>query len=124
MSNSNTNVSIVNVTVVNSQTVNLSYSTGTNPPANNNGNVPEVDGQGAATVTYSSGVAGWSVCGYVVTGTVPSDMSISTVGNSVVIQDAATATTMEQLNFALKVKDAHGHVYISPDPVVINEPPK
>jgi len=122
MSNSNTNVSIVNVTVVNNQTVNLSYSTGTNPPANNNGNVPEREGQGAATITYSSGVAGWSVCGYVVTGAVPSDMSISTVGNSVVIQDAATATTMEQLNFALKVKDSHGHVYTSPDPLVVNEP--
>ena len=123
MSNSNTNVSIVNVTVVNSQTVNLSYSTGTNPPANNNGNVPEVDGQGAATVTYSSGVAGWSVCGYVVNGSVPSDMSISTVGNSVVIHDAATATMQEQLDFRIQVKDSHGHVYTSPDPAVVNEPP-
>jgi len=124
MSNSNTNVSIVGVTIINNQSVNLTYSTGNNPPANNNGNVPEVEGQGAATVTYSSGVAGWTVCGYVVTGAVPSDMSISTVGNSVVIHDAATATTPEQLDFSLQVKDAHGHVYTSPDPVIINEPPK
>lgn len=124
MSNSNTNVSIVSVVVVNSQSVNLTYSTGTNPPANNNGNVAEVEGQGAATVTYSSGVAGWTVCGYLVTGAVPSDMNISTQGNSVVIRDTATATTQEQLNFALKLKDSHGHVYTSPDPLVVNEPPR
>ncbi|MFO1251829.1 MAG: hypothetical protein U1E77_12055 [Inhella sp.] len=122
MSNSNTTVSIVSVAMVNSQSVNLTYSTGTNPPANNNGNVPEVEGQGAATITYRSGVAGWSVCGYVVSGPVPSDMSINTVGDSVVIHDAATATAQEQLDFRLQVKDAHGHVYTSPDPAVVNEP--
>ncbi|MBH9552666.1 hypothetical protein [Inhella gelatinilytica] len=124
MSNPNTTISIVSVAVANAGTVNLTYSTGTNAPANNNGNVKEQDGQGAAQVTYTSAVAGWTVCGYTVSGAVPSDMTITTAGNSVLIVDRATATTQEQLNFCLQVKNAQGQVYTSTDPTVVNEPPK
>jgi hypothetical protein len=123
MNNSNVTISILSAAVVNANTVRLTYSTGTNAPTNNNGSVHEVDGQGAAQITYQSGLHDWTVCGYVVNGTIPPDMTIQTVGDSVVIQDQATATAQEQLNFRLQVKNANGTVYTSQDPAIVNEPP-
>lgn len=124
MSNPNIAIAILTVDATGPTTATLTYSSGTNDPDYNNGNVKETVGQGKATITYTSIAAGWTVCGCTVSGTVPSDMDLDLKcvngANALVITDSAKDP--QQLNFLIQVQNAQGQVYTSTDPNVVNEP--
>ncbi len=123
MSNpANTNIVIATATIVPGTTdVNLTYSNG-------DGNVTEITGQGAATITYSLSAtlfqAGWSIVGALVMPPLPVDITWSLQtngsGNALVIADAATVS--DALDFRIQLS-LGGVVYTSPDPIDRNEPP-
>lgn len=110
--------------------VSLTYSSGTNAPANNNGNVVETEGQGAGLIAYqlSDGLKneGWLICGFCVSGLIPADMTIGCADSSTLqVTDAANDPSQESLSFRmLLTNDGGTTVYTSQDPVVTNEPNK
>lgn len=123
MGNSNQNITIETVTIVpGTATVDLTYSNGS-------GDVTEIEGQGAAVITYrlsSNAVSsGWSIVGFRAVNALPSDMTVSVqanaAGNALVIHDAASNSGLEDFDFLIQLANA-GTVYSSADPVITNEP--
>ncbi len=121
MSNTSTTITITSAAITGPTTVALGYSNGS-------GNIDEVEGQGAATVSYvldaALASAGWSIVGLVpVTSPAPADITWSVTtsagGNTLVINDAATAA--DALDFLIQLLQG-GQVYASADPIITNEP--